>query len=55
MLTVARAIVSRLTNAVVFVVVIVIGVSAGYALMVAENVEREIKKRADAHRPVNRV
>lgn len=54
MLTAARAMVSRLTNTVMFVVVLVVGVSAGCALMVVENVEREIKKRIDAHRSVNR-
>jgi hypothetical protein len=54
MLTLARAMLSRLTNAVVFVVVILGGMCAGCALVVAENVEWEIKKRIDAHRPANR-
>ena len=45
---------SRLTNALVFVAVIGGGICAGCALMVAENVEQEIKKRTHAHRPVNR-
>ena len=53
MLTVARAALSRLVDVVAFLVVIVVGVSAGYALAAAEDVELAIKKRIVAHRPLN--
>jgi hypothetical protein len=50
MLTVARAVLSRLVNAMAFVIIVAGGVAAGCALNIAEEVESEIKKRTAAHR-----
>jgi hypothetical protein len=54
MLTRARAVVSGLLNVAAFVLIIVGGVVAGYALNVAEEVQSEIKKRTAANRPAEK-
>jgi hypothetical protein len=52
LLRVARVVLSRVINTVAFFVVLVIGVSAGCALAVADDVDKEIKKRIGTHRPL---